>query len=629
MKKTMNAILTLLIIIIISNIAYSEFEIAPSQNSLSLEKTTLENNFVVSTYSITNDFSVSAREEISICSCDEYIDTITIENIGSKKDSYRITFDQDYSSLNSIIITLDKGESAKVKNYLKSICSEKKGEMKTYVESTSGNLKILSQKMNIATCSNINVSEIKTQSNTTPCKKVETSFMLQNPSNFAEEYTITLEKYDTLQNMSQASIILNKGERKKVTIEHNLPCEVYGKYSSDITITTSKTELETKIPVKINISRKYDYEISAQNKTTICSVSDEKIPIKIKNKENFENTISLTLPFNFGYSLEEKEVTLKPNEEKTVYIIKKTKKPSKATLDITSKSKLGGIEKKITLEIESKECYKSEISYEKQNLCQNDYALYFKIKNTGEKKSNFLITSKDKNVLNIFQKNITLFPNEEKTIAINTNISKPGEYKFNINIASDYGMQKTLKANTRKLTNNECYKIEFESPDKILLKNTSFIQNATIKNSGQKDSSYALYTNQKGAEFLENQTSIRHNTEKNTFMIINPSNIGNISKITLYAKSVESGEIYKKTVKIVNPNNTLSSKIKRAIDSSSSFFKNNAKMILYTIAGIIIVFAIIIAIIMLVAVKRKNDDKKKKLVTNFYSSKKRKRKTRK
>lgn len=624
-KNTTNTIITLIaMILIISSVAYSEIQIQTSQDT---QSTTLTDNFIITNYGLSQDFQISSKQkEINFCACENYIDILTLENKGMLTETYKITFDKKFSKNQDLIITINPNEKITIPNYIDLGCNEISKDMVTLVESTNGKSKILTQKINSKTCNNIKITNLTKNLNITPCQKTETKFLLSNPLSFAEEYTISLEKYDTLQNLTEAFTILKSGEQKNVTIIHNLPCNIYGNYDSTISISTTKTKLEAEIPVNLNIARKYDYDVTILS-NEVCLLKEEKIAIKINNNENFSNSFDLTLLKNKFYNLENTSITLNAKDEKIIYLTQK-EKPTNATLlnlELITKSKLGKIEKIKKFNVSITNCFAQEITKPQKEICKTENQVTFTLKNSGEKKSDFLISSKSGQISSISQTNFSLFPKEQRPIILNLTDSQ--FYNFDIEISQENGLiYNKLPINITKVNDEKCYNLSFMIPDFVEIKNNTYILNITLKNNGLKDGSYELLTDKTGSiDFIEQTVNIRKDNERRTFLRINPKQAQNQTQITFFAKNKETNITYQK---IINLNENKESKlalfktkIKQNFNSIIQLIKQNFRTIIYVILVILFIIIIITLITLAIIFKRNRDDKKKKLIVEFYNKK--------
>ena len=620
-QKLTNAILTLLIIVLISNIAYSEMLIA-TQNTQNTN-TTLSDNFIINTYGITKDFIItSPNKEINFCTCETFVDKLTIQNTGSVKETYKIIFDKEISKNYDMYITLNAGEKTIIPNYIDLGCEEKSKEMNTYIESSNGIAKILTQNIKSNVCNNINITNVQTPLNITPCQKTNTTFILQNPSKYSEDYIIETEKFDIIQNTTKILVNLKSLESRKVIIDHQITCDKYGKYNSLIKIDALNSGLYAEIPVKINISKDYDYSLNILEKNNLCLEKNETFTFKIKNEENFENAYDLILSKNNYFNLPNKTITLKPFEEKIISLSqKKQLEKTNITLELKTKSKLGEIEKTKTFIISIKNCYDFDLKLNQNEICKDDNSITITLKNLGEKRQEFKLSS-NTNLVNITQNNITLFPNEQRTITLNLTYSN--NYNFLIYISQENNTLNRQKSfNITRVNDEKCYELKLNTPSIVELKNTIFIQNITLNNTGLKDGFYELYTdNTNLTEFIEKNVTIRKDNSRKTFLKMNLKNVNSNHNVTLYAKNKETNATYKKTIFIQKKEDTFFTNISKKLDSIKNLIKQNIKPIIIIILSLILIAIIIVVVTLLIVIKRNNDDKKKKLIVSFYKKRK-------
>lgn len=585
--------------------AENEF-ILQFQNQAEAEK---DNNFIITNYALSRDFSVfSKNSEINICSCSGFIDRLVIQNTGNIKETYEIYTDKDYSSVSHERVTLSPGQYTIIINYIIPGCNEFEDELRATITSSNGISKELTQKINVALCKNINASVQIQDTKTYPCTPVKGKLNLTNNLNFPEIYTLNSKILKDSITFSENPLNISAFGKKSINFTILTSCDKYGIFNESIIISTEYTKLEERIPINLNIEKRYRYDVTSPDSFEACNNLETWIPITIKNNENFENTFKITTPYNFWFKVQNSTLTLSPNEAKTTYIIAKPKwrKAGLIYIQYTVTSELGNEKIKKYVIVNIPDCHKTNIIADKEKtICSNEKEISFTLQNLGSKEANYNITISGFDE-KIFKKAI-IGPNDTVEIPIFLNLTdRKQTYYLKIKAFDGY-FSKTAKMtlNTKPLF--DCYKAEIIAPSTINVDKSGALNNITIKNIGIRTGDYKLTLNAPvWVKISRDEITLKQDKSDEIKLLTAPKNITGRYKSMLTATELNSGQKYTKLFIIKANEKTLSQKTKDFFANSYQFIKNNVFKIVITL---IIILALIIVALLAIIIYRKHKRK--------------------
>ena len=620
--KTKKLIALFAILLIFTQSALADFTVITNTTIVSQPSENVSSDFEVTTYSFSNDFLLSsANKEINVCACSLFADVIMIQNSGSIEELYTVSTDKDYSKLSMQTVDLKPGEEAEVINYITPDCNVYSDNLKTTVTSSSGVSKEMIQKINSAACNDI-VGAISNKTlQTTPCVAVKGNFTVKNPSDYVERYTFDSDMLQNYVSFLPTPLTVYPNETRLVLFQYNTSCDVYGSYNGSIIITAEKSGVEQALPVSLSINRTYMYGASAQASIESCNYASTQIPITIKNNEKFTNAFDITIPDSQWFKLENKSVTLLPNEQKTIYVTShpEWKDAGAEYLSYTVTSRFGSIQKSGTILVNIPDCYKFSIWKTFQdNACFDEKNYNFIVYNGGIKTNKFTVSVEGNDVLNnSFSKDVLLGAGLTQKITVPMNLSNKDYtaiFKVKASLLNDtYVQWYTQKVDVKSA--DSCYNLDIEAKGGLNANKTFGQANITLTNSGLKDGSYSISVDSAPwVSINRNDLFVRQNSTETILLRTNPGNITGDYKATLKLVEKSSNATFTKEFVIKANPKTLSQIASEYFNFTKEFYNKNKDLIqitLITIAGIIIMAGVIYLIYWQ---RKKMMDKRRKLI---------------
>ena len=515
-----NAIFILSVLLIVSQSASAEFIVTTGRNT-SMDNLTAASDalrilpghesFIISSYELRHDFALSSPNKvIDICACSVFADKITLSNTGNVRDSYRIYSDKDYSKLTAGYAVLEPGEKTDIYNYVNPGCGELAEDMTITVESSAGFAKELTQSVNAGFCNNINATPVSTLINATPCTLSIARFQISNPLDFAEYYYFDTDVLREFATFSENPLYLLPGHKADVLIYYKPACKLYGEFKGTIDISTKNTELKAQLPLLVNISRKYDYSITADDVAESCNYVQTRIPITIKNEENFTNTYDIKLTKSKWFSLPNKSIEIGPLSEKTAYINSypkwKTASPAVVQLDVISE--LGKAEKSRKIVINVTDCYKFRLSMISDSpICSDDKELFFLLENMGTKDNFTFSLDYTGKIIQPVTEEVNVSSGKNKTIPLLVNAGdKDKKYRFTVTVSifgGKFTQELPVKLDVKSL--KSCYKAKIDAPFLMKTNYSGKTSNITITNKGIKKATYNIALHAPGWVLLSSE----------------------------------------------------------------------------------------------------------------------------
>lgn len=380
---------------------------------------------IVMAVSTENFEAYADNKKINICEGIPTAQTITITNTGQALSMYTLKLDgsaAEFTNLAPETLTLEPGES---KTAILAINTkfDSKGEydLKTYVQTTTGVTKIIEQEITIERCSNINIIGNETEKTSCPYTPVEYQFELENILPYADSFKVGADNHDEWILTTMSTAALAPGQKVPFTITFTTPKDKYGDYEFNLIIQGKKSKVTTEVPIKAHINKCYNFTLKAKD-TLVCEGKENKIPITITNDAQIENDYTLEFEGPRWTQMQVKEVyNVSANQSKTFDIILNPKEhlTGNYTLEIEAKTKIGDVEKKLTIPIVVNECYEINVKVpnSREKFCAGEEINYpVTIYNKGMFTEELtLITS---GITDVLQEDIEVEAGANKTVTV-------------------------------------------------------------------------------------------------------------------------------------------------------------------------------------------------------------------
>jgi len=322
----------------------------------------------------------------------------------------------------------------------------------------------MSVPISIKKCMNIELKTKKNVETICPCALVKYQLELKNTGSFTENYLVGINKpFKKWAKLAAEKITLAPGQETILDFYVRPGCGVYGNYSSIFKIIAEKTNLAAKMPLYLFILPCYDYEIvpghyyptdeddvflfrEHHKDYELCEKEERTIPILIENKAPIPNRYDLKLRATKWAELEKTKIIINAENSTIVDLITKIPENLKEnyTFMVEVETYWGAIKQKKEFNVSVDLCYTPFIKTDQTTVNYTSSTRQIEIQNLGSKKADYYFEIIEKpDWVNVEQLNITLLPNETKTINL---ISEPaeeirqGNYNLVINTTAQNGV---------------------------------------------------------------------------------------------------------------------------------------------------------------------------------------------
>ncbi len=337
---------------------------------------------------IVEDFSAYSNfKEITMDQCATAADEITITNLAPIASFYEVTLSgsaAEYVQTLPPRLSLKAGESKTLLNIITAPCGTKGTKtLVTHIETTTGVEKEIKQEITFKKRNNLKAELELTEIETCPAEPGVFKLNITNSGSFKEQYEISVNKHaEWVTTNSNETIKIEEGLSQEVEVYFETPYDQYGEYEFKMYVEAIKNKLEIEIPVKVNVTKCYDFElVTEQPRYEVCDNEWTSTPIILKNTAKINNSYELDFEGPKWSGLEVERVSNVAGEEETTISLITTPPEHFEGGDyfatITAKTTLGDIERNITVPLYVNECYELGLKSNKEDtVCQGETVLY-------------------------------------------------------------------------------------------------------------------------------------------------------------------------------------------------------------------------------------------------------------
>ncbi len=488
---------------------------APQETSQqeSIEITTSSDNVLINKYSSDYVFSLgAATQSPEVCICSNMYDKIFITNKAPYDATFTISTSlPEYVTLPYNTIRLSSGSTAEMNLLVKADCEAKENslEYNILVSNNFGAQYTIERDLQINRCQSISSTLYASQSKIAPCEKVEYTIELKNTAPFTEDYIIS-PKNTAYFEKGQYEVRLNPEQKAYLNFTYLPDCSVYGKKEIDFSIQSVNNKLSAKLSHELEIERKYDFSVSAEENISICRGKEEVIPIKVKNLAGLDNEFYLTIINKQEFiSTETPNAAIKSGEDFTfvIYANPNDNTRTEQVLDYEIKTKLGNLNYRGKINLKVNDCYAVDVNIladKNPELCSGTHTYNVLITNNGLFEERIFL-SDDSDYADVFPSTVILDAGESRNVSLA--LSLPPENKrlqFTV-IASTDSQKKTwqdsLSVDVKKM--RDCSLLLFEK-QKLFARYGTDNVTFKVQNKGSVEESYFL--NYDGTSLIQLKT---------------------------------------------------------------------------------------------------------------------------
>ncbi|MFH0875948.1 MAG: hypothetical protein V1859_08470 [archaeon] len=540
-----------------------------------------DNAFDVKVNNLAPGLSISAIDKIELCDCESFNEKITIKNTGNIAIWASIYSDSKYSTIYpSSFMILPSGD-IEINHILNIPCDTASFENNIRVVGTNGIDKEVSRNVIVRNCPDIAIEPLNLSANITPCKKAYLTAKLINPSNYNKEYTISLFDFIGTANIAQKAKIGAKSA-KILNFTLQPDCSIYGAQSPILSVESEKYSL--KQPISLNVNWDYNFSTTIPNEAYRCIGVPSEFPVVIKNLGTVENVFFVkanSSELNYNYN-----VSLKPKDEKTIFIGFTPKKDAIATVNINEL--YGGLTVAKNTRLIVENCYDAEISLNEKNFCVDEEKISLTVNNTGLKIGTFLVSLYSKELGIDTGKLVKLNAGESKTVLFKEIKLMPGNHEISATVTiNETQKTKTILKKIEVKSIFDCFKPKVIAP-LIWAKRTVPEEHwLMIENTGNRPAEYVLVFEPSWINYSSESISLNPRDKKDIVITTFPKDeaLGK-QNVNLVLSEKESKQTYNETLGF------------QVYDYTDTEFISKYKclILLYLFLGLAVLSAIIIAV---------------------------------
>ncbi|TKJ17302.1 hypothetical protein CEE44_02080 [Candidatus Woesearchaeota archaeon B3_Woes] len=411
-------------------------------------------------FGLVENFQFTEPESVSVYECVvSEGSTITVTNTGEISSSYTLNVKGSavkFLSLGPWSFVLEPGQSQDIITSFSVPCGKKGNyDLKLHINTALNLEKTLKQKIVVEKPQNIEVLPVEFSKRIKPCSTASYQFNLKNTGDFDETYSLKFEKpFGLYANVSFNNVVLRSSQEIPFYIDITPPCNFYGNYTIPFSVKTLNTKLYAKTFAYLNIDRAYDYSLrlgeigdkfiehDEGEIYSLCTNSEETIPLKLKNNANFANVYNLNLKSPRWVKLSNNQIKLNKYQEKTVQIsINTSNVEGDFNVILNIISELGEIQKTENITLSVDNCYKPYISTLDNKkefvLDYNSVKTLLNVENKGSKTAKYDISLDAEDWLSLETSSLSVVSGKTgiiNLVSVPTNTTSRGNYKANMQI---------------------------------------------------------------------------------------------------------------------------------------------------------------------------------------------------
>ena len=398
------------------------------------------------------------------------------------------------------------------------------------------------------------------------CETKQLKLTIKNQGNYLENYRLKVRSpIASWVNLTSETVSLHPGSEKEITAYVSVPCNARGDYEINFEAVGTSEYARASAKASVSVVQCFDYLLSPE-KTSYSLCDGEKLntSIKIKNLGTRDNTYSLMVDAPRWVSIEQKKVSVKKNEEKTLSLRVEPPYLTEGTFTakITALSDYGKVMKTVEIEFKIERCHGIILTVEKEKdkICNGfskNYSLT--VRNIGKFKDTFDITLEAPEWVSLSLTHLTLNATEERTLTLTasppTN-AREGKNEIIVKVKDPLTKAESeARIELETVSIENCYKpvIETENTTVIIAKDTTTILPLTITNEGIEKATYEISLSGTGIGFCQiNPAALSLKPEESEIIylyIAPPVEIeeGNYF-VNIIAKAVEGNAVASKTI---------------------------------------------------------------------------------
>jgi PGF-pre-PGF domain-containing protein len=278
----------------------------------------------LSTVAAIEDFTASGTSRILAFACSPAEGQIIVSNSGDVPSSYELVAEgkaKDWVLFVPEAFTLLPGQSQVVQEFFAIPC-DATDEFLDVVISTAELELVLTQDIIVQTANNLELIPKTFSQSVLPCDPAEFSFVLHNPADFAETYSLKVLGAPEQTTISEQSITLVPGSNETIAVTvRPKDCTLSGEFAPVLVVKTEKSKIQAEIEMFLRINDTDIPEIAKGIETIRAGFAPQEAGFDIFNKGDRITTYLLRVDGANFVSVQPEQVTIDPRDSETVKLI--------------------------------------------------------------------------------------------------------------------------------------------------------------------------------------------------------------------------------------------------------------------------------------------------------------------
>jgi PGF-pre-PGF domain-containing protein len=312
---------------------------------------------VLSTVLAAEDFTAAGTGRIATFACSPALGQVTVYNTGDVPSFYELTAEGDakeWVAFEPQSFMLNPGQSQIVNEFFSIPCDAEDAALDVTIATAELEL-VLSQELIIQTPNNIILTPVVYSKEVMPCQPADFHFVLGNPAEFAETYSLEVSGSPKLTALSEEKITLEPHENASITITVDPEdCTLSGDFTPVLTVSTEKSKIAAEIEMYLGINDSDIPSIAPGIEKIRTVVEPQEAQLEITNTGSRATTYVFSLEGASWITVQPSQITIAPRDTEQIKLVLQpldTTQQASYPLTLTAKVLATGMEytKEITI----------------------------------------------------------------------------------------------------------------------------------------------------------------------------------------------------------------------------------------------------------------------------------------
>ncbi|MEM4246951.1 MAG: PGF-pre-PGF domain-containing protein, partial [Candidatus Woesearchaeota archaeon] len=279
---------------------------------------------VISTVLAAEDFTASGTARILTFACSPASAQITVYNTGDVASAYELIAEGDarkwvYFEPQSFV--LEPGQSQVIDEHFSIPCNAKDAVLDVIIATTELEL-VLSQEIIVQTTNKLVLTPVVYSKEILPCDSADFVFVLSNPAEFAETYSLRVIDSPAETSISDTKLTLEPHQNETIAITvHPKDCSLSGDFIPVLQVTTEKSKITAEIEMYLHISN-LDIPVICKGIEKIrANVEPQEAQLEIINEGDRTTTYTLLLEGASWITVQPEQLTIPPRDRKNIKLV--------------------------------------------------------------------------------------------------------------------------------------------------------------------------------------------------------------------------------------------------------------------------------------------------------------------